>query len=64
MPDESLVREAVQQAERARRAEREAERLHNWLDDGRPGDRPARPTWLPRTTRKHFASPYTQLEEQ
>lgn len=64
MPDDGLIREALRQAQRARRAEREAERLHNWLDDGRPGDRPTRPPWLPRTTHAHFDPPYSQLEAQ
>lgn len=63
MPDERLIRDAVRQAQRARRAEQEAELLHNWLDDGCPSERPTRPPWLPRTTHARFDPPYTQLEE-
>ena len=64
MPDERLIREAVRQAQRARRAEREAERLHNWLDDGCTPPAPTRPPWLPRTIHTHFDPPYSQQLEE
>lgn len=44
-----VAREAVAQAIRARRAEGEAEKLHNWADAGAPPPPPARPWWLPRS---------------
>ena len=59
-----LIRAAIAQAQRARRAEAEVDRTHDWIADGCPPPPPARPGWAPRRTRTHFDPPYTQhLEE-
>lgn len=49
MPCEDVAREQAAIADRARRAEDEAQRLHDWIDAGQPPPPPARPWWLPRS---------------
>lgn len=49
MPCCDVAREAMAAADRARRAEAEVQRLHDWIDDGCNEPRPRRPHWAPRT---------------
>ena len=63
MTDDHLTREAVTQADRARRAEAEVDRVHDWIADGYPPPPPTRPAWAPRRIHTRFTPPYTQLEE-
>lgn len=42
-----LIRAAIAQAQRARRAEAEVDRNHGWIADGCPPPPPARPWWSP-----------------
>jgi len=44
-----LMREAVGQSDRARRAEAEVDRLHRWIEHGCHWPPPERPQWAPRT---------------
>ena len=64
MPCCDVAREALAAAERARRAEAEVERLHNWADDGCPEPRPRRPHWAPRTPHHDDDPAYSQPEER
>lgn len=58
-----LTAAAIAQADRARRAEAETDKLHDWIADGCPPPPPARPTWAPRRIHTHFDPPYTQLDQ-
>ena len=60
---DDLIREAATQADRARRAEAEVDRVHDWIADGCPPPPPTRPAWAPRRIHSHFTPPYSQLEE-
>lgn len=61
--DRHLIRAAIAQARRARRAEAEVDRVHDWIADGCPAPTPARPGWAPRRIHTRFNPPYSQLEE-
>lgn len=58
-----LTAAAIAQAERARRAETEADRLHRWIDAGCPPPPPKRPWWAPPSPYRED-SPWPDIPEQ